>query len=127
MTMYYVSIRTLNDLGAFTPTRPKFDSETEARAYAAWLLAKEPNLITDARVLRGRDGRANASFHKSKAVGAHGGRLVWWDDQPGDEPSRHHITQMDRQALLDALTRSPLKSLQDGVSVAGPRALPKPH
>lgn len=115
MTCYRVLIKTLHN-PTYTYTRTKLKDEVEARHYARWLLKRNPNVITAALIEFSRDGHANASFRPSKASGMDGGRLVWWDDQPGDEPSAHALNEMDK------IRRLALPHLQSGVSVSEPEA-----
>jgi len=115
MAIYRVAIRMLvgdsPEVSPYTYTRVKFRSEVEARAYARWLLSRNPNRITAARIEKGL-GKANASFLPSRAKGSGGGRVVFWDDQPGDELSIASLSRLDRARRLL------LPLLQDGVSVS---------
>jgi len=115
MAIFRVAIRQLvgggPEVAPYTYTRVKFRNEVEARHYARWLLERNPNRITAARIEKGL-GKANASFLPSKAKGSGGGRLLFWDDQPGDDPSLASLSRLDR------LKRLSLPLLQDGVSVS---------
>lgn len=117
MAIFRVAIRQLvgggPEVAPYTYTRVKFRNEVEARHYARWLLDRNPNAIVGARIEKGL-GKANASFLPSKAKGSGGGRLLFWDDQPGDELS---ITSLSR---LDRARRLSLPALQSGVSVSEP-------